>query len=45
MNDDIAIDGPPSRLLNPIDDFRQQPSAIQSAPLGICIGEQLAYVT
>jgi hypothetical protein len=44
MNDDITVDCPPSRLLDPIDNFRQQPRAIQSAPLGIRIREELADV-
>jgi hypothetical protein len=45
MNDDIAVDGPPSYLVDPVDDCRQQPRAVQSAPLGIGIREELADVT
>ena len=37
MNDDVAIDGPPSGLLDLLDDLRQQPRAVQPAPLRIGI--------
>jgi hypothetical protein len=45
MDDDIAIDGPPSSLVDPVDDCREQSRAVQAAPLGIGIREELANVT
>jgi hypothetical protein len=45
MNDDIAVDGPPSFLVDPVDDCREQSRAVQSAPRGIGIREELADVT
>ncbi len=37
MNDDVAVDGSPSGLLNPLDHLCQQPCTFQAAPLWISI--------
>jgi hypothetical protein len=37
MNDDVAIDGPPSCLFDPLDNFRQQPCTFEATPLRIGI--------
>ena len=41
---DVAVDRPPPGLLDPVDDLRQQPGAVQPLPLRIGVGIVLADI-
>ena len=44
VDDHVAIDGPPPDLLDPVDDLRQKPGAVQPTPLRIGVRVMLADI-